>query len=266
MEMYVKRDLIDNTEQFKTKHVIAKELVKWAIDKGLNFQGVLFDGWYLNNDLVDFIEQNHKTCVSRMKSNRLIKVKVENISVSDYRDSLTEKDFTESIIRDRKFRLHSKCFQVKSLNRKVRLVFVQEYDLKKKAWTKVIVSATNHVAWRSDKIIKSYLLRWSIEVFFRGSKQHLSLGSYQMRKLTGIKRHWCLVSLTYVFLQKMKLESSLLRKLSHQLKTAGQMCPYYKDQITEMIVHFAYRQFQDNKNPDEIIKALKLNSPLLAGV
>lgn len=87
-----------------------------------------------------------------------------------------------------------------------------------------------------------------------------------MRKLKGIKRHWCLVPLACVFLQKVKLESSLLMKLEHQLKTVGQMCSYYQDQITEMIVHFAYRQFQDNKNADEIIKALKLDSPLLAGV
>jgi len=267
MEMYIKHSLVEDKDQFKTKHLIAKELVKWAIGKGLDFQGVLFDGWYLNNDLIDFIEENHKTWISRMKSNRLIRVKGKNISVSEYRDSLTEKDFTESAIKDRKFRFHSKCFPVKSLNNnKTRLVFVQEYDWKKKTWTKIVIIATNQITWHSNKIIKSYLLRWSIEVFFRDSKQHLGLGSYQMRKLTGIKRHWCLVSLAYVFLQKVKLESSLLKKLSHQLKTVGQMCSYYKDQITEMIIHFAYRQFQDNKKPDEIIKALKLDSPLLVGV
>lgn len=171
--MYIKRDLIESKEQFKTKNVIAKELVKWAIDKGLDFQGVLFDGWYLNNDLIDFIEENYKTWVSRMKSNRLIRVKGKNISVGVYRDFLTEKDFTETTINGRKFRFASKCFQVKYLNRKTRLVFVQEYDLKKKVWTKVIVLATNQVTWHANKIIKSYLLRWPIEVFFRDSKQHL---------------------------------------------------------------------------------------------
>ena len=44
------------------------------------------------------------------------------------------------------------------------------------------------------------------------------------------------------------------------------MCSYYKDQVMEMIIHFAYKQFQDNKTPDEIVQTLKLDSPLLAGV
>lgn len=266
LEMYIKEDLVPDKSQFKTKHLIAQELVNWALSKGLNFQGILFDSWYLNKDFVALIEENGKSWVSRIKSDRLISWQGKNISVACYRDKLQEKDFTETIIKKRKFRIHSKCFPVKSLEgRKIRLVFVQEYDKKKKAWTKVVVLATNQVTWHSDKILKNYLLRWSIEVFFKDSKQHLGLGAYQMRKLKGIKRHWCLVNLAYVFLVKVKLTSSLLNKLSHQLKTVGQLCSYYKDQVTEMIIHFAYRQFENNKTPDEIVQMLKLNSPLLAG-
>jgi len=60
MEMYIKESLLDDKSKFKTKHLIAKELVQWAINKGLDFQGVLFDSWYLNKDFVDFIEENEK--------------------------------------------------------------------------------------------------------------------------------------------------------------------------------------------------------------
>lgn len=267
MEMYIKQELVDDKSKFKTKHLIAKELVQWAINKGLEFQGVLFDSWYLNKDFVDFIEEYEKSWVSRIKSDRIIRHQGKPISVADYRDSLTVDDFKEVEIKKRKFRIHSKCFQVKSLNnRKTRLVFIQEYDKKKKKWTKVVVLATNQITWHSDKILKSYLLRWSIEVFFRDSKQHLGLGSYQMRKLKGIKRHWCLVSLAYLFLVKVRLTSTLLNKLSHQLKTVGQLCSYYKDQVMEMIIHFAYQHFKNNKTPKEIVQILKLDSPMLAGV
>jgi len=267
MEMYIKESLLDDKSKFKTKHLIAKELVQWAINKGLDFQGVLFDSWYLNKDFVDFIEENEKSWLSRIKSDRLIRHQGRLISVADYQNLLTVNDFKKVELKGRQFRVHSKCFPVKSLtNRQVRLVFVQEYDKKKKQWTKTAVLATNQITWHTDKILKNYLLRWSIEVFFRDSKQHLGLGSYQMRKLKGIKRHWCLVSLAYVFLVKVRLTITLLNKLSHQLKTVGQLCSYYKDQMIEMLIHFAYRQFQDNKTPTEIIQTLKLDSPLLAGI
>ena len=263
--LYVKQDLLKDKNSFQTKHIIAQALIQWALDKNIKFQGVLFDSWYLNNNLANFIEENGKSWISRIKSDRLIRVQGRIIPVKEYGDKLTDKDFTIVTIKGKKYKYYSKCFKVKSLgNKQTRLVFVSEYDGKKQEWKKVIVLATNQVTWHSEKIIKTYLLRWSIETFFRDSKQHLGLDSYQMRKLSGIKSHWCLVSLAYVFLIKVKLESSLLRKLSHQLKTVGQLCSYYKDQAVEMLVYWAYEQFRFHKKPDEIIQSLKLNSPLLA--
>jgi len=264
-QLYIKEDLLTNKADFKTKHVIAKELLQWAIKKEISNQGVLFDGWYLNEKLVDFIEENQQAWISRLKSNCLIKVAGEYVGAEVLADQLAETDLTEVEIKDKKFRYYSKCFKVKCLKgRKVRLVFVSVYDKKKKTWGKIIILATNQLTWHSEKIIKNYILRWSIETIFRDSKQHLGLGEYQMRKLKGIKRHWCLVFLAYVFLIKVKLTSSLLRKLSHQLKTVGHLCSYYQDQITEMLIHWAYEQFQNKKKPEDLIKTLNLNSPLLA--
>lgn len=265
-ELYIKKDILDEKDIFKTKNEIAEELVLWAKRKGILFQGVLFDGWYLNDNLTEYIENIGKTWISRMKSNRIINFKGKNISVKDYAENhINESELMELSIKrknvSRKFRYHSKCFKVKSLkNKKVRLVFISEYDEKKKQWSELTIFATNQITWHTDKIIKSYLLRWSIETFFRDSKQHLGLGDYQMRKINGIKRHWSLVSLAYVFLIKMRVSDSLFKMLSHQLRTVGHICAYYKDEIFKNIINWSFEQFQDNKQPEDLIKLLNLNS------
>lgn len=266
-ELYIKKELLKNASEFKTKHAIAQELISWAKRKGISFQGVLFDGWYLNSEFTEFIENQSKAWVSRARSNNLIKVEGKYIQIKDFVKNLKSEDFKEFSAKKRKYKYFAKSFKMKCLkNPKVQVVLISEYDEKKDKWSDIVALVSNQITWHAEKIIKSYLLRWSIETFFRDSKQHLGLGDYQMRKLAGIKRHWCLVSLAYVFLIKMKLESSLIKSLSHQLKTVGQLCSYHKDCVMEMIIHWSYAQFKNGINPNDLIKTLKLGSPLLADV
>ena len=47
-------------------------------------------------------------------------------------------------------------------------------------------------------ILDCYLVRWSIEVFFRQAKQKLALDQYQIRSSLGIRRFWVLMSSAYL--------------------------------------------------------------------
>jgi len=53
----------------------------------------------------------------------------------------------------------------------------------------------------SRVIISDYMLRWSIETFYKDAKQHLALDKCQMRKLDGIKRYWYLVLMAHSVLR-----------------------------------------------------------------
>ena len=46
-------------------------------------------------------------------------------------------------------------------------------------------------------LLSCYVCRWSIEVFFRQSKDKLALGRYQIRSAQGIRRYWLLMSLAH---------------------------------------------------------------------
>ena len=56
---------------------------------------------------------------------------------------------------------------------------------------------STNVALSTQEILDTYTERWNIELFFRESKQKLSLDKYQIRKQTGIERYWLIMSLVH---------------------------------------------------------------------
>ena len=50
------------------------------------------------------------------------------------------------------------------------------------------------VSLRTGEILKKYVERWPIEVFFRQSKNKLAFDQYQIRSSNGIQRYWLLMS------------------------------------------------------------------------
>lgn len=54
-------------------------------------------------------------------------------------------------------------------------------------------------ALTTQEILDSYLVRWSIEVFFRQAKQNLAFDQYQIRSALGIRRFWILMSTAHLF-------------------------------------------------------------------
>lgn len=50
-----------------------------------------------------------------------------------------------------------------------------------------------------EDILSYYTERWSIECFFRQSKDQLKLDGYRVRHVRAVKRYWILVQLTYVY-------------------------------------------------------------------
>lgn len=49
----------------------------------------------------------------------------------------------------------------------------------------------------TQEILNHYVERWSIEVFFRSSKNKLAFDQYQIRSFKGIQRYWLLMSLAH---------------------------------------------------------------------
>ena len=59
---------------------------------------------------------------------------------------------------------------------------------------------SNELGWDSYKVLSVYAKRWRIDASYRDSKQNLGLEDYQLRKLSGARRHISMVFTAYAFL------------------------------------------------------------------
>ncbi len=71
---------------------------------------------------------------------------------------------------------------------------------------------TDHPILTAPKMITSYEKHWSIEMFFKDSKQFLGLGHYQNRTYRAAVTHLHLVCFVYALLTHIAIESSCAQK------------------------------------------------------
>ena len=71
---------------------------------------------------------------------------------------------------------------------------------RKNSEQKILALVTDHPNFKAADIIKSYSVRWNIEVFFKDAKQLLGLGRYQNRSYKAAVTHLHLVCFAYALL------------------------------------------------------------------
>jgi len=192
--LYLKREQSrEKRVPFKTKIELAQELVEDALQRGLEIQGALFDNWFASKDFIKFLREKHLHWVTRLKSDRNVKIKGRYVAISEFAGTLPRESFRRVQIGDRIYQVFSKAVDLKGVGQ-VRILI--SYDNEEFSGSPAYF-ATDQIRWEGTRILKTYSKRWNIETFFRDSKQNLGLEDYQLRDLWGIKRHWYLIFLAY---------------------------------------------------------------------
>jgi hypothetical protein len=207
-------------EQFRTKIDLGIELIEAAIWHKLRFSVLLFDDWYLAEELIQVAKRRRKDWISILKKNRNLETNSfalkdasvqpirwegPHIAVQDWVPLIPANAYREVKVNGRSYWTFTISVRIPSLG-KVRIVISYEQaDLSGTFVTLV----TNRVDWSAQKIIATYLLRWPIETFYQDGKEHLGLDEYRMRDANAIGKHWCLVFTAYSFLHLDCLPSSL---------------------------------------------------------
>jgi hypothetical protein len=195
--LYMKEDLCRQKKiQFKTKIDLARELIEYALGLGMEIQGVLFDSWYASKEFIGFLGSNGLRWVTRLKSDRNIKIRGEYVQISQFAAALPKVAFREVRIGESIYQVFSKAVDLKGVGQ-VRILI--SYDNEEFSGDPVYF-ATDQIRWEGTRILKTYAKRSKIEAFFRDSKQNLGFEDYQLRDLRGIKRHWYLIFLAYSLL------------------------------------------------------------------
>ena len=247
--LYLKKDLCrEKGIPFKTKIELAQELVEDALQRGLEIQGALFDNWFASKEVIKFLQGKGLHWVTRLKSDRTVKIKGRYVPISDFAETLPREAFRKVEIGDRIYQLFSKAVDLKGVGQ-VRILI--SYDNEEFSGSPAYF-ATDQIRWEGTRIIKTYSKRWNIETFFRDSKQNLGLEAYQLRDLRGIKRHWYLIFLAYS-LQVSGL-FGIAPKPRRESPTLGELIKKTTRDVFSGLVEWIVLQLDRGRSPEDICR------------
>jgi transcription antitermination factor NusG len=203
----------------KTQSVI--NMLTRAVKRGFEFDYVLFDSWFFSKEILARIES------FRTKGIKLIAM--VKMGKTLYRDCLSDRDMDAAALRkryrkkakrNRKFNATYIKVPVWYDNRRVNLFFVKLGSGSK--WKAFI---TNDLELGFNKLMETYHIRWSIEVFFKDAKQHLQLGKCQCNNFDSQIGAATLAMMQYIML--------LLYKQMHYGQSIGSIFDLLSSQAEE---------------------------------
>jgi hypothetical protein len=249
-------------EQFRTKIDLGIALLDAAIQHKVPFRVLLFDRWYLSEELVSMARYRKKDWISLLKKNRnletnsfvlkdaagkAIQLEGPHIAVEDLVPLIPPTAYREVTVGGTTYWTFTLAVRLPGLG-KVRLV-VSFKSAELTGTYAVLVS--NRVDWNAQRIMTLYLHRWPIETFYQDGKTSLGLDEYRMRSAEAIGKHWCLVFVAYSLLHLDCLPPSPT-KASLPLKTIGEACRQQAQALVQALILYAHERLQLGQRAEDI--------------
>src|SRR2546427_214744 len=253
-------------KQFRTKIDLGIALLEAAIQHKVPFSVLVFDSWYLAEELVSMARYRKKDWISLLKKNRNletnsfvlkdavgnpIRLEGPHIAVEDLVPLIPPTAYPALTVRDKTYWTFTLAVRLPGLG-KVRLV-VSFKNAELTGTYAVLVS--NRVDWHAPRIITLYLQRWPIETFYQDGKGHLGLDEYRMRNAEAIQKHWCLVFVAYSFLHLDCLPPSPT-KGSLPIKTIGEACRQQAQALIHAVIFYAHERLQLGQRAQDVFDYL----------
>lgn len=253
-------------QQFRTKIDLAIALLEAAIQHKVPCRMLLFDSWYLAEELVAMARSRNKDWISLLKKQRnlethrfilkdatghAIPLEGPHIAVEALVPLIPRTASRAVTVGDTTSWTFTLAVRLPGLG-KVRLV-VSFRNAELTGTYVVLVS--NRVDWNAQRIITLYVQRGPIETFDQDGKGHLGWDTYRMRSAEAIGKHWCLVFVAYALLHLDCLPSSP-SKGSLPVKTIGEACRQQAQALIEALILSAHEQLQLGQQAIDLFAAL----------
>lgn len=251
--------------QFRTKIALGIDLVETAIRHKVPFDVVLFDGWYLAEELVTVLSRRRKAWVSILKKNRNLETNSfvlndesgnpihfagPHITVEHLLPHIPASAYRAVTVAGTTYWCFSLVVRIPKLGR-VRLVI--SFANAERTGTAVVL-VTNRRDWAAQKIIATYLRRWPTETFYQDGKGHLGLDAYRMRSAEAIGKHWCLVFVAYSFLHLACLAPS--PKGYIPIKTIGEACRQQAQALIQKLLLYVHERLVQGHSAEDVFAVL----------
>jgi len=240
---------------YRSKTVLAAELVEQAVKRELPFSLVLFDSWFLRWPLIEAIARQHKDWIGACPKDRLVLVQGRWVQLQEYIQTIPARAYRPYKIGTHLYWAFTKVLPMKNLNRQ-RVRIVASYEDQVKSTRLPDFYATNRKDWEPKRILTSYLDRWPTETFNEDAKGNLGFEDYQLRQVRAIKRHWYLSFVAYSLLGDQGPPGHSRWAVRGQFQSTGQRCQAVVDELLGDLVQWIARQIEAGLTPDKIVHLL----------
>ena len=163
--------------------------------KIIDIHTVMFDSWYADNSLIKLIKTKETRVICQVKTNRSIKEDKTYVSLKKYSDQI--KLSNEFWIGGTLYRAEKQIVKLKKVP-KGTLVFSEQYFVEPNTWSRHIHIFSTQKNDTLIDILRTYKIRWAIEVMHRDLKQNLGFNKAMIRSERGIVRHEFLESIVRI--------------------------------------------------------------------
>ena len=207
IRLYVKDELcgIVGVPFKKTTEHAAEIITEFEPPKGVNVT-VLFDSFYLCTPVIKACKMKGFHYVSVVKSNRNLFKNGRKLKAGKYARNLFYRKQRNTLSINEEGKTTSYQLVDAGMIKARRLGDTRIIVSRKNKNSKIIALATDKENSHASEIIKIYAKRWTIEVFFKESKQQLGLGQYQNRSYRAAVTHLHLVCFSYALLTHLRIE------------------------------------------------------------
>jgi hypothetical protein len=195
----------EKCDEYHTKVALAKKMISFAHKNGLVVEYITFDTWYSSKDLLTKLSECGYHFVCMIKNNR--KVVYKN------RFKLNVKTLSK-LFNKKQYRYYSGTgFYIKALSVLLPGVGNIKMSIVKNGYnaplekTRFIITDLPDTA--AQDILKKYLCRWDIEVFFRDIKQFLNFEKAQVRSVQKLNGYLSMVLISSVFVQIVQIQNNI---------------------------------------------------------
>jgi hypothetical protein len=253
-------------EQFRTKIALAIDLVEETIRYKVPFGVVVFDAWYLAEEVVQVLARRRKDWISLLKKNRRLetasfqlrdangwamKLPGPHIAVEDLVSLIPGNAYRPVTVRGHTYWCFTLGVRIPGLS-KVRVVVSFEQE---SLTGRSVVLVTNRVDWSAAKIIGLYLQRWPTETFYQDGKGQLGFDDYRMRSAEAIGKHWCLVFVAYSLLHLTCLPA-VPDRTKGLIQTIGDACRQQGRALLQKLLVFVHDQLSRGTTVDHVFAQL----------
>ena len=246
---------------FRSKIQLAQELIDYTIRQGIPFRDVIFDSWYLAQDLLRFLHKQDRTWISEAKATITVSYRGSWTHVNELVKLIPPHRFDKTVVlptcdgKERTFRIASFNTRLKAVNYKLRcIVAVGKWDERDEDGVHVFL--TNRLSVPPEEIVRRYTRRWRIEDVFKELKDFLHFDQYQVRSLKAIEHMWHLALLAHTYLQGLRLEVIKLPNCKRPI-TLGDALALHRCLNDEQALRWIQR------NPD-LFRLIRITDQLVA--